>query len=221
MKLLVLDTETTGLNPETNQVIEVGAVLLDLNSKHALGTLQYLIYAPSNPCEDINHITQLALDAAKDQHKPYESLLFSMAEQADYIVAHNAKFDKGFIDKHVGDLKKIWVCSKEDLKFPKSGKSSRLGHLAYDHNIPVYDAHRALSDVDTLCSLLLLTPDIKEQIDRAKAPKTLYYADVSYENREQAKAKGFFWANDARQWRKLMTETEVSAFTEFPIHKVG
>lgn len=205
MKLLVTDTETTGLKANESQVIELAFIMYDTSSKTELYQASTLIYAPSNPVEHVNHISQISLDAVKD------SLLtnfvingFSLAEsEADYLVAHNASFDKGFVNEHIVKTKKPWICSKNDLSFPHTSSSKRLGHIAVDHNIPVIDAHRALTDCKTLVSLLKLTTDLEAQI-QLKFDSNLYQAILAYDLRHLAKDAGFSWDAPSKRWLKRL-----------------
>jgi DNA polymerase-3 subunit epsilon len=219
MNLLILDCETTGLKSGEHKMIEVAAVLYNVETKTALASLQTLVYNHENQCEHINNISVASLELVKGTEVPYYETLRHMANCADYIVAHNAPFDKGFVEVTIGDLGKPWICSKADLKFPLAGKSSRLGHLAYDHNIPVLNAHRGLDDVNILISLLgVLTPEeLADQIYNASLPKRLYEAKTSYEERELPKQAGFHWDAGVRAWRKYMNEKEASRISTFPI----
>ncbi|MGB5241863.1 MAG: 3'-5' exonuclease, partial [Prochlorococcaceae cyanobacterium] len=54
--LLILDTETTGLDPERDQCIEVGAVLFHVPSRAVLSQLSLLLPCHSNPAKAINGI---------------------------------------------------------------------------------------------------------------------------------------------------------------------
>ena len=54
--LLILDTETTGLEPETDQCIEVGSILFHVESRSILAQNSFLIPSSSNSAEAINKI---------------------------------------------------------------------------------------------------------------------------------------------------------------------
>ena len=54
--LLILDTETTGLEPASAQCIEVGAVLFQVPQRAVLAQVSFLLPAQANPAEAINGI---------------------------------------------------------------------------------------------------------------------------------------------------------------------
>ena len=55
-QLLILDTETTGLDPEVDQVLEVGAILFSVPQRAVLAQLSFLIPVESNAAEPLNGI---------------------------------------------------------------------------------------------------------------------------------------------------------------------
>jgi DNA polymerase-3 subunit epsilon len=220
---LVLDTETTGLDVEVHEVIEVGAALLDVTTRTVARTFSTLLYAEENPAESVNGIPRAALDLPLSRRRSIEPLL-EMFEASSWIVAHNAGFDRGMMEKLFRVLTiepphRAWVCSATQLRFPNAGSSRRLSHLAVDHGIVIADAHRALSDVLTLCSLLQRLDDLEAQLDDALIPRRLFVADVSYDHRQLAKERGFAFCGKSRQWRKRLTEAEATAlpFGVFPV----
>ena len=59
--LLIIDTETNGIDPNQNSVIEIGAILYSCNYQTTLAQLSFLLYATDNAAEAINHISVEAL----------------------------------------------------------------------------------------------------------------------------------------------------------------
>lgn len=211
MKLLITDTETTGLKTDDSQVIELAFILYHVESATELASAASLIRAPANPVEHVNGISQASLNAVPQIMSDFVVNAFSLAEaEADFIMAHNAPFDKGFIEKYVAKTKKPWIDSKSDIKWPKQGSGSRLGYIAVDHGIPVIDAHRALNDCRILVKLCKLCPDLKQQIESTIGAKT-YKALVSFDQREAAKAAGFSWDAYGKMWKRKLTPAAAAA----------
>jgi DNA polymerase-3 subunit epsilon len=210
MLLFITDTETTGLNPQNDELIEAAGILYDVKSKSQLATIQYLRYSSSNAAQSTNNISQESLDASRIIKTDLAKVYLDLAEEADYIVAHNASFDKGFVHKYIGTTSKRWICTKNDIKFPQAGKSKRLGHIAYDHNIPVIGAHRGLADVNIIVSLFNIMTDLEDQINGASVAKKTYISLTEFHMKDRVKAAGFNWNPSAKRWEKSLTEKEAS-----------
>ena len=66
--LLIIDTETTGLDPEKDRCLEVGAILFDVSARSVLAQQSFLLPVESNAAEPINpdprvgHTVASALD---------------------------------------------------------------------------------------------------------------------------------------------------------------
>lgn len=211
MKLLITDTETTGLKAEDCQVIELAWILYHVESATELASASALIHAPNNPVFHVNGISQESLDAVPRIMSDFIINAFSLAEgEADFIMAHNAPFDKGFIERHIAKTKKPWVDSKVDVKWPKQGTGQRLGYLAADHGIPVIDAHRALNDCRILVKLCQVCPDLKQQIEATIGAKT-YKAVVSFDQKDLARNAGFSWDAYGKLWKRKLTPAQAAA----------
>ena len=216
--LLIIDTETTGINPTQDTVIEIGAILYSVSCQTALSHLSFLLYADQNAAEPINRIPPTALTALPHvlQHKSL-SLLQELALAADYIVAHNAEFDsQWFNDQQLPILRGPdqqplqWLCSMADMTWPKQTRPGEsLIALALNHGIGVSSAHRALTDCQLLAELFnrLAPHELITLIKQALRPKAWFKAEVSYENRHLAKNEGFRWDSERRIWvRKIPIE---------------
>ena len=91
--LLILDTETTGLEPESHACLEVGAILFDVASRSVLAQQSFLLPVEANAAEAINRIPA----AVTRRPQPWsEGLVWfqHLVETADVLVAHNAAFDR-------------------------------------------------------------------------------------------------------------------------------
>lgn len=156
-KALILDTETTGLTA-VDEFIEITAVLVEFDKQGSL-TIIDKYTGLREPDVDINpeaqNIHNITHDMLKDQQIDYQRL-YSLFDEADFLVAHNASFDKRFIEKEFKDLKsKVWLCSMNGIRWRKRGFNSKgLQNLLDDHDIDTGQAHRAESDVMALIELL-------------------------------------------------------------------
>ena len=92
-RLLILDTETTGLDPQRDHCIELGAVLFDLPRRSVLSQVSLLLPCDQNPAQAVNGIDPVLTQQPQPWQQGlqwFEALLAS----ADLVVAHNAAFDR-------------------------------------------------------------------------------------------------------------------------------
>ena len=228
MLCLVIDTETTGVDTTKDDVIEIAASLVDLTNRVVVASYSTLVYAEQNPAIEINHIPVEAL-----RHDIFRTpdleIIRTWAAAAEFCIAHQASFDQPLCDRlfqsqGVDLIDTPWICSLTQLKlwppgmYPHGPLSKKLRHLAADWGISSVNAHRALADVQTLAELLFRfsEKELMEQIIDAIKPRKTYVAQVSYDNREQAKQHGFRWISEAKEWQKELAEDELPAIP-FPV----
>lgn len=216
-QVLIVDTETTALTPADGHCIEVGAILFDLDFKGIICQTSFLLPCIINEAEAVNHIPAELTTLQPALGDPGLAMLIAMINAADALVAHNADFDRQwFTDSPVLPAipeSKPWICTMSDVSWPKElnlkGRPS-VASLALAHSIPVWAAHRALTDCIYLAQVLERTPDPKALLTAALEPKLTYRALVSYESRESAKQAGFSWDSQRKIWTKKMTEAEAA-----------
>lgn len=114
--VLILDTETQGIEPAEHAVIEVGAILYSLEHATALESFSSLIRADKNPAEAVNRIPAAALVDAPPADCVWP-LVRDMVERADAFLAHKAEFDRAFVPDPIASLRP-WVCTHEDWPWP-------------------------------------------------------------------------------------------------------
>jgi len=163
--VVILDFETTGLSPDNgDRAIEIGAVRIENGKRTA--HFQELMNPGrriSGFIEDYTGITNRMLKNAP----PCEDV---MGKFADFIsgynlVAHNASFDKRFLDAELGQISRKYsgqfVCSMlVGRRIYQDAPNHQLGTLIRHANIHSDgDFHRALYDSEMTAKLWLAMMD--------------------------------------------------------------
>lgn len=218
-RALIIDTETQGDDPSRHGVIEVAAILFDLQYKTQIEAFASLLPATSNEAEAINGIPAAVLDDAFMSSVDTWARVRGLAQVSDVILAHNVEFDRPFVQIATGgplllrDADKgpeaPWVCTCNDVDWPKQHKPGMgLVALAMAHGLGVSGAHRAMADADLIARLITraceLGMDIQAQLVRGMRPKTKIISLARFEEKEIVKAHGFRWDAAAKQWWRSM-----------------
>ncbi len=211
-KVLILDTETTGLDENKDEVIELGCILFHVSSRSVLSQVSFLFPVKTNEAECINGISAEVTNI--DQ--PWQdglNFFLKLVDYSDLIVAHNVEFDRKWFGKgRLPKLDKHWICSLEDINwsFQKSLKTRpSVTDLALSFSIPVWNLHRALSDCFYISEVFKKCDNLEELLLKATEPRFLYKALVSYEERNLAKNAGFRWNTPVEgAWSKKLTAEE-------------
>ncbi len=148
-KFCVVDIETNGSKPDSSQIIEIGAIMIQNGVE--IDRFETFVKADEIP-ENIVYLTHITMKDLK--HAPsLKSTLekFRLFLKDAVFVAHNVNFDYGFISSSMenagfGPLLNRKICSielaKKTIEAPKYGLGTLIEHL----NIQVEQHHRALSD---------------------------------------------------------------------------
>jgi len=168
--VLIVDTETTGLHPDKGaKIIEIAALLYNIKYKKVLQTFSTFLTCDENPVQDINNIDP---EWTRLPYPTRTALEFfdQMAFESDYIVAHNASFDRKFIE-HELPIGKIlnasWICTKNDFKWPVKLYRNRLSDICEAMGVPYLNAHRALPDCTFIASCFDKIDDLEDRFEIA------------------------------------------------------
>ena len=212
--LLIIDTETSGLEPEQDHCLEVGSILFSVPERAVLAQQSFLLPVTSNAAEPINRIPASVTRLPQPWRQALDYLA-SLIDSADVLVAHNAAFDRQWFGR--GSLPAVqqpWLCTMEDIRWPaerqlRSRPSVRDLALAYE--IPVWAAHRALSDCTYLAEVFRRCENLEDLLMKGLEPRRLMRAQVSYDNRQLAKDAGFRWNDPVKgAWTRRLSEREAS-----------
>ncbi|MGL1957832.1 MAG: 3'-5' exonuclease [Colwellia sp.] len=178
--LIILDFETTGLSPDNgDRAIEIGAVKLE--NGEVTDRFQELMN-PGRPVsyfiEDYTGITNKMLSKAAPCCEVMERFADFICGQN--LVAHNASFDKRFLDS---ELKRIssnydgqFACSLlVSRRLYQTAPNHKLGTLINYKGIASNGSfHRALYDSEMTAKLwLTMLDDIQQQTDVDEVPFSL------------------------------------------------
>jgi DNA polymerase-3 subunit epsilon len=226
-RILILDTETTGLSPELGVCIEVGAVLFDVGSRAVLQQLSFLLPCQANPAEAINGIPA-AVTRLPQPTEAALALFAALVAAADAVVAHHAAFDRQWFGHGALPALAIpWICSMEDIRWPAELQlraNPSLRDLALAHGVPVWAAHRALTDCDYLVHVFQRCAQLEGLLVAAQEPRELYRARLSYSERHLAREAGFRWNEPvAGAWSRRLSKREAEAlpFPVLPVERDG
>ncbi len=160
----VLDIETTGFSLRYDEIIELAITLFryDPVTGHVLEIITECsgLREPSCPipkcAEQIHGITRRTVRGLRLDYRQIRAV----AGKADFIVAHCAQFDRGFVQRLMPSFRKVaWLCSQDGIDWWAKGFESRsLGDLAAAHGIENPSPHRAGGDAATLLKLLAYRP---------------------------------------------------------------
>jgi len=210
--LLIIDLETTGLNPETDSPIELGAILYSISERCTIQQISTLFPVVENPAENINRISAKASQTVRNTELVM-TLFQKWVNMSDYLVAHNVEFDRKWFGKGILPvINKPWLCTYDDFIWPNNPKPTSLVNTALNHGIGVNQAHRALTDCQLIALLFDRIPNLLDLVDQAVKrsiePKISVIANVSYDDRQQAKDRGFRFDWDNKKWVKKIRLSE-------------
>lgn len=216
---LIVDVETTGLNPSEDRVIELGLIEFRVGKEGipVISNMYSGLEDPTVPLSaDVIRLTGLTDDVLVGQKIDWD-LVKKFWDRASVVIAHNAEFDRGFIQARP-ELKqspKHWACSVRHIDWrSKYFGSSKLQYLAADHGFANPFAHRALFDCAT--TFRLISPHLTELIESSYEPEYEIIAVGSpFETKDILKQNGYRWDSEQRSWRKRIGAKKLDAERSF------
>lgn len=161
-----IDIETTGFSPQSDQITEVAVALFrfDQDTGRILGIVHLYssVAEPTVPISPrISALTAISAQLAQGRVIDWATVKWAI-NQAEFLVAHNAEFERRFLSRIPGLLDgRELLCSQHLPTWHAPGvrSSVRLEDLAAARRIP-HLAHRAFGDVQATVQLLGATSPI-------------------------------------------------------------
>ena len=224
---LYVDVETTGLDAARDRIIEVGAVLFEYGvGDGRIFAIRDSYSAFEDPRRRIpDSVTRMTgiTDQMVAGQRIDEGAVEALVQRAALVVAHNASFDRGFLEQRLPVFgTRPWACSKADIPWAQHGcASSSLDYLLYRHCAEFYNAHRALDDclagVHALATPLVNGPlPFALLLESARRPMVRVWAVGSaFEAKDSLRARGYRWSSGEdgrpRSWYLETTSDRVDA----------
>ncbi len=233
--ILIIDTETTGLDHAKDAIAEVAWARYSLPERAVLESFSFLVDPRTyrdgtTEVRDTSALTGITRAMWEERGRAWSKVHQTFLEACkgvDAVVAHNATFDRKWFGDEDGGVP--WVCTLHDVTWPSAacagGKS--LVATALAHGVAVTSAHRALTDVLLLASLLTRVAkdghDVPAMLARGLRPKATFElaaTDFDETRNAQARESGFKWDKDAKRWRRTMAVEDAEGLP-FAVRRVA
>lgn len=204
---LVVDVETTGLDPRRHEIIELAMTPFSYGLDGAVfkvGESFQALRQPSEPISpEIAAITGIT-NAMVEGHVIDLEAVARFVAPASLVIAHNAAFDRRFLERFSDVFStKPWACSLSQVDWAAEGyEGVKLAYLAQSAGF-FYDRHRAMHDCLATVELLASTlprsgvTGLSRLLEAARMPTWRIWAENSpYDLKEVLKARGYRWNGD-------------------------
>jgi len=157
------DLMNSGVNLQTDRVIEIGAVLWDWTLSQPVKIYSELINEAdrlplSEEVVELTGITEQMLTSqwsaqGKKEITQQLQILLPLIEKADYLMAHNGKnYDIPMLSAlfercELAFPDKVWIDTMTDIEYPRKIKIRSMSGLEHAHGFINPFPHRAVTDV--------------------------------------------------------------------------
>jgi DNA polymerase-3 subunit epsilon len=217
-KVMILDTETTGLNYKKDEIIELGYVIIEFDENLSFFNVVKsvdLFNEPRNSIsEKITGLTGLRDEDVKGHSIDWNEVASDL-EDINLVVAHNSGFDRKFVEKYCDSFKNVpWACSLSQVDWENiAGVNARNQEfLAFKFGGFFYDAHRATDDVQALAYLLSIEYESGKTVfsnlieSFNKKHYLIKAVGAVFAFRDELREKGYSWNANEKVWQKLVSE---------------
>jgi DNA polymerase-3 subunit epsilon len=228
IRVLVLDTETTGLDHARDKIIELAILRIDVDSATGLPVGDVAVYDgledPGIPItKEIEAITGITGQMVLG-HRLDEVRIATLLAGADLVIAHNAGFDRPFCEARIPAFANLaWGCSFADIDWKQEGQgSAKLEYLAMEKGW-FYDAHRAEVDCHALLAVLgqplpsTGQSGLVKIIEASRGPiYRLQATNAPFDAKDALKARAYRWNAEQKVWHtRVADEATLAAECEW------
>ena len=173
--ILLIDFESTGLDPKTARILEIGAMVTDEAFNEPEAGMSQLVWESGYPAltPDVIKVTNITQDMLSAEGISFDRachILGNITRGVDItgVIAYNRKYDQVLfqsellrtglsLDPEMNRLAQLpWLCAMEDFEGNYAFKSWRLMHVALEYGVTVNPKllHRAIADVELMRQML-------------------------------------------------------------------
>jgi DNA polymerase-3 subunit epsilon len=218
-KGVIVDTETTGLNQDTDKIMEIGLVVFEYDPEtgqayrvlESFGALE----DPGIPITpEITEITGITKEMVAGKRID-DARVAELVTGASIVIAHNSKFDRPFLEQRFPVFEELpWGCSFAQVDWDGEGLGARkLDYIAFHFGF-FFDAHRAETDCQALLTILQQelpkskVKVLKSLLDQLPQMDWTVYPVSDYASKDLLKARSYYWDAARKVWHRTLTGTE-------------
>jgi DNA polymerase III subunit epsilon len=214
-KVLVVAALTNGLDPGLDQLVELAAVSLEVDSETGVfqrRLAQYIgLQDPGVPIRGTLSAQTGITSQTVHGHHLDEAAVIQLADGADLVIAHGAAHVRPFLEARFPLFEKLaWACSQREIDWGARGvASSELAYLAFRCGF-FAGADRAGEEAHSLSRIVSLM-----SLDSAGAATPLqlliaasltseyviHATGAPFEARDTLRAHGYEWNGELKVWQ--------------------
>jgi len=223
---IVLDSETTGLDLDKAEVIELAMLkFLYTPDGEVLRVIDKFdkLRQPANPIPpEITALTGIS-DEMVAGHSIDPAAVEAFVAGAAIVIAHNSRFDRPIAERAWPVFKDLnWACSLDEIPWRENGfEGTKLAYLLMGAGL-FADAHRAIGDCQALLHLLSSAfgaegkPALATLLGNARQTTIRVFAvDSPFDRKDLLKTRGYRWSNGTngcrRCWWRDVAEGDLEA----------
>lgn len=217
---VVIDVETEGLNCSTDKIIELAFVPFSISENYKIVEVyeKYEYCSFNDPKRPISKkITELTgiTDEMVAGKSLNVDLILKTLKKCDYVFAHNAKFDSGFIYSLLKCQDEFnFICSLSDIDW-NDYVNKKLESLCAAHG-GFFESHRALDDCYATLWLLSQEDHLQKAILGSLVKKFVIKAIGSpFASKDCLRENSYYWNAEEKCWEKIVTEENIDEEMEW------
>lgn len=214
--IVILDTETTGLDHSKDRLMELALLRVEVDVATGLPVGRVQVYDgledPGIPIpSEIQELTGIIPNMVQGQRLD-EKRIAELLQGVHLVIAHNAGFDRPFAEARIPRFRELaWACSVVEIPWKAQGyRSAALESLALDWGW-FYDAHRAEMDCHALLAVLakpLPQTDITglgHLLEQLQHPAyNVSATNAPFDAKDKLKARAYRWSAEKKVWHTFV-----------------